>query len=39
MYIYESTYMFLYIQPIPPAVTFSKALSKLKVQSSNVSFH
>jgi len=28
-----------YIQPIPRAVTFSKALSKLKAPSSNVSFH
>ena len=27
------------VQPIPLGVTFSKALSKLKAQSSNVSFH
>jgi len=27
------------IQPIPSGVTLSKALSKLKAQSSNVSFH
>ena len=27
------------LQPIPRGVTFSKALSKLKAQSSNVSFH
>ena len=27
------------LQPIPPAVTFFKALSKLKAQSSNVLFH
>ena len=29
----------LYIQPIPLGVTFSNAVSKLKAQSSNVSFH
>ena len=29
----------IHIQPIPRGVTFSRALSKLKAQSSNVSFH
>ena len=29
----------MYIQPIPLGVTFSNAVSKLKAQSSNVSFH
>jgi len=32
-------YIYTYAQPIPRGVTFSKALSKLKSQSSNVSFH
>ena len=32
-------YELLYTQPIPDEVTFSKALSKLKAQSSNVSVH
>ena len=31
--------MYTYLQPIPFEVTFLKALSKLKAQSSNVSFH
>ena len=35
MYIY--IYM-MYIQPIPLGVTFSNAVSKLKAQSSKVSF-
>jgi len=29
----------MYSQPIPRGVTFSNAVSKLKAQSSNVSFH
>ena len=36
---YYSSYWWLCIQPIPLEVTFSNAVSKLKVQSSNVSFH
>jgi len=30
---------FIHVQPIPLGVTFSNAVSKLKAQSSNVSFH
>jgi len=37
MYIYM--YMYIYVQPIPLGVKFSNAVSKLKAQSSNVSFH
>jgi len=29
----------LFVQPIPLGVMFSNAVSKLKAQSSNVSFH
>jgi len=29
---------FMYLQPIPGGMTFSKALSRLKAQSSNISF-
>ena len=31
-------HIYMYIQPIPLGVTFSNAVSKLKVQSLNVSF-
>ena len=32
-------FMLFHVQPIPPGVTFSNAVSKLKAQSFNVSFH
>ena len=45
-YIYTNEYIYIYmcitytyVQPIPLGVTFSKALSKLKAQSLNFSFH
>ena len=37
--VYIYIYGYIYLQPIPRGVTFSKALSKLKAQSSNVYFH
>jgi len=45
MYMHQESCMynvctrFLYVQPIPLGVTFSNAVSKLKAQSLNVSFH
>jgi len=37
--IYCTQCLIYYLHLIPPAVTFSNAVSKLKTQSSNVSFH
>ena len=44
LYMCTYTYAYIYnagsqVQPIPLGATFSNAVSKLKAQSSNVSFH